>query len=121
MRPSKPAQTLPTRRNRPPLPPRRALLPLRLLMFGDFSVNNAAKLKLESQTTTLDFNDPPWKLMRPVLALLDKGGVTGANCSMRIEPLRRDPNRPIVGYLRIPTGRHTNSIEESKALKSHPL
>ncbi|CAK4682709.1 unnamed protein product [Aphanomyces euteiches] len=58
------------------------------------------------------------ELMRPVLALLDKGGVTGGELFDAYEPLRRDPNRPIVGYLRIPTGRHTNSIEESKALKA---
>ncbi|CAK4098096.1 unnamed protein product, partial [Aphanomyces euteiches] len=66
----------------------------------------------------IGFQRPTMELMRPVLALLDKGGVTGGELFDAYEPLRRDPNRPIVGYLRIPTGRHTNSIEESKALKA---
>ncbi|RHY22183.1 hypothetical protein DYB32_009584 [Aphanomyces invadans] len=56
--------------------------------------------------------------LQPVLDLLATGSATGGELFDAFEPLRRDSNRPIVGYVRIPTGAHTAQIDEGKALKA---
>ncbi|ETV94628.1 hypothetical protein H310_11888 [Aphanomyces invadans] len=56
--------------------------------------------------------------LQPVLDLLATGTASGGELFDAFEPLRRDSNRDIVGYVRIPTGAFTAQIHEGKALKA---
>ncbi|RHY24745.1 hypothetical protein DYB32_008716, partial [Aphanomyces invadans] len=53
-----------------------------------------------------------------ILDLLATGTASGGELFDAFEPLRRDSNRDIVGYVRIPTGAFTAQIDEGKALKA---
>ncbi|ETV94627.1 hypothetical protein H310_11887 [Aphanomyces invadans] len=66
----------------------------------------------------IGYHRPTMAELQPVLDLLATGSATGGELFDAFEPLRRDSKRPIVGYVRIPTGAHTAQIDEGKALKA---
>ncbi|KAF0705194.1 hypothetical protein As57867_007082, partial [Aphanomyces stellatus] len=71
-----------------------------------------------SMKNDIGYHRPSMVELQPVLDLHATGTATGGELFDAFEPLRRDSNRPIVGYVRIATGFHTNHIDEGKALKA---
>ncbi|ETV90908.1 hypothetical protein H310_14395 [Aphanomyces invadans] len=66
----------------------------------------------------IGYHRPTMAELQPVLDLLATGSASGGELFDAFEPLRRDSNRAIVGYVRIPTGAFTAQIDEGKALKA---
>ncbi|RHY24872.1 hypothetical protein DYB32_008650 [Aphanomyces invadans] len=66
----------------------------------------------------IGYHRPTMAELQPVLDLLATGSASGGELFDAFEPLRRDSNRAIVGYVRIPTGAFTAQIDEDKALKA---
>ncbi|CAK4632422.1 unnamed protein product [Aphanomyces euteiches] len=84
----------------------------------EFQKEQRRKAKETKSKHDIGFQRPTMDQLKPILELLATGKPTGGELFDAYEPLRDDSNRAVVGYVRIPTGRHTNAIDESKALKT---
>jgi hypothetical protein len=84
----------------------------------DFQREQRRQAARPSFKDDVGYHRPTMAQLKPVLDLIAAGHATGGDIFDAYAPLRRDSDRPIVGYVRLVTGSNTNQIDEGKALKA---